>query len=124
MSTRARIVQVAEVLSSRYSVNENQPSAGGYQTDAPIGQFQTTESYIELAARPLSWDARKSGIDRIRTVAGEDLLLRSDGMQSTPKPGWLLLLVDDHDDEAYRWTLYGIPRAAMSSLSAKLSSPH
>ncbi len=59
--------------------------------------------------RPLSWDLRKNGIDRIRTAEGESLNLLSDGGQSVPKPGWVLLLTDGDAAIGYRWTLYGLP---------------
>ena len=93
-STKAsRRVLVKEVLAARY--------AGGQ--------------------RPLSWDKRQAGIEKIVTEEGETVTLLSGGGQSTPKPGWELLLMrtaDERDfqsqllsapeEPAVTWTLYGI----------------
>lgn len=61
------------------------------------------------SGRPLSWDLRKEGIDEIQSSDGEALKLFSDGGQSTPKPGWTILLTEGNPNTGYRWTLYGIP---------------
>ena len=71
--------------------------------------------------RPLSWDKRCAGIEKIVTSEGETLTLLSGGGQSTPKPGWELLLVRTAEEKDYQvqclkpteeqaltWTLYGI----------------
>ncbi len=71
--------------------------------------------------RPLSWDARREGIEVIRTADNEEMTLLSSGQQSTPAPGWELLLMQSATDGstqfqalgkatavAYKWTLYGI----------------
>ncbi len=43
-------------------------------------------------SKPLSWDERISGVDEVLTENGERLELFSNGGQSTPAPGWELLL--------------------------------
>lgn len=97
-------VQVAEVVCSRY----------GESVDG----------------RPACWAARKGGVDVIKTTSGETVRLLSEGQQSTPEPGWILMLRDYVSDigvsdigvsdacvsdacasEGYRWTLFGIPQA-------------
>ena len=63
--------------------------------------------------KPLSWDERSAGVDKVRTTEGEELTLFSGGGQSTPAPGWELLLTGERngDAPAYSWTLYGISRS-------------
>lgn len=78
-----RRVVVADVVSSRY----------------PAG------------TRPTSWDARRPGLDKIKTESGEHIELFSSGGQSTPKAGWELLLMEQHSQSGVHgvtWTLYGI----------------
>lgn len=58
--------------------------------------------------KPDSWDARSQGIDVITTSDGNTINLLSDGGQSVPLPGWVLLLTDGDKEHGYRWTLYGI----------------
>ena len=67
-----RRVKVKEVLLSRYQVRGDERYTSG--------------------KKPLSWDERIAGIDEILTEAGERLKLFSNGGQSTPAPGWELLL--------------------------------
>lgn len=74
-----RVVTVKNVLSSRY----------------------------ESEVRPDSWDERTAGIDRILADDGQEYSLYSSGQQSTPKPGWGILL-QDMKDNAYVWTLYSM----------------
>ena len=62
--------------------------------------------------RPLSWDARTSGIDEVVLVGGQQIRLLSDGGQSCPKHGWVLLLTGGDTIEGYTWTLYGIPKGS------------
>ena len=76
-------VCVVEVVSSRYGTSD-----GG--------------------ARPLLWDERHEGFDIVRIEGGETLTLKSSAMQSTPKPGWILVLTGGSQSEGYTWTLYGI----------------
>lgn len=56
----------------------------------------------------MSWDERVDGFDVVKTEDGSELTLLSSGAQSTPAPGWELLLTDRTDGGEYRWTLYGI----------------
>jgi len=61
--------------------------------------------------RPVSWDRRKAGFETIEIQNGARLELASSGGQSTPAPGWELLLtgaVPGSARDAYQWTLYGI----------------
>jgi hypothetical protein len=61
--------------------------------------------------RPESWDDRLDGIDTIETTDGERIALSSDGGQSPPQPGWVILLISSAEGGAsIRWTLYGIPK--------------
>ncbi|MCO6432338.1 MAG: hypothetical protein J5J00_15900, partial [Deltaproteobacteria bacterium] len=84
-SVENRQVRVKELISSRY----------------PNG------------VRPASWDYRTSGIDVVRDESGETLRLQSDGGQSSPKPGWIIVLTDGDAEHGFTWTLYGIhPSAA------------
>lgn len=76
------------------------------------------ESRYDSNERPLSWDERVSGYDRIVTDGGETINLLSDGQQSTPKEGWKILLTEEDMIDAaraYKWTLYGIPTNSKSS---------
>jgi hypothetical protein len=60
--------------------------------------------------RPVSWDERRAGTDEVVTEDGERLLLFDSGGQSTPAPGWELLLrkpAPNHSG-AVTWTLYGL----------------
>lgn len=77
-------VSVEEVLSSRYGLGH--------------------------ADRPQSWDQRREGIDVIGALGGASIRLRSSPMQSTPKPGWIIVLTGGSECEGYTWTLYGITR--------------
>lgn len=86
-SNLPRRVHVKKVISSRYSSGE----------------------------RPLSWDERVAGIEEIQAEDGELVVLFSNGGQSTPKPGWDILLTQPHRSAqasqlALEWTLYGIPK--------------
>ncbi len=59
--------------------------------------------------RPARWNERVAGIDEVETTSGEHLSLLSEGDQSSPAPGWELLLNDETGDtKAVTWTLYGI----------------
>ncbi len=90
-------VCVAEVVLSRY---------------ATVGGRSCARSSFGKAGgeRPQSWDARKAGIDVVRSLAGETIKLASSPMQSTPKPGWVIVLTGGTEHEGYTWTLYGISR--------------
>lgn len=60
--------------------------------------------------RPMSWDERASGLEQLTTTEGETITIFSSGGQSTPAPGWELLLTEFAQDspESFNWTLYGI----------------
>jgi hypothetical protein len=62
--------------------------------------------------RPVLWDERFPGVDRVITTSGETIDLLSEGGQSSPAPGWELLLTEELAGQGSRWTLYGISRAA------------
>ena len=66
--------------------------------------------YLEYpqGGRPLSWDNRKEGVDEVELCDGSKLRLISDGGQSTPSPGWVLMLTSGSEESGYRWTLYGL----------------
>ena len=67
--------------------------------------------------RPQSWDERVEGIDTIVTTDGRTLRLKSDGQQSPPQVGWVILLSAGDDQSGYVWTLYGIPKQASGGAS-------
>jgi hypothetical protein len=58
--------------------------------------------------KPVSWDKRVSGIDVCLDQDGTELQLLSSGDQSTPAPGWELLLTARNEDGQFNWTLYGV----------------
>lgn len=62
-----------------------------------------------VVGRTLDWDRRRPGVDVIRTMKGDVVRLFSDGGQSTPSPGWVLMLTGGNSAEGYEWTLYGLP---------------
>lgn len=84
-------VQVAELVSSRYSGNDTGKGADRSQQ------------------RPPSWDDRREGVDVVRTLSGETVRLYSSAMQSPPQPGWVVLITGGCGETGYTWTLYGIP---------------
>lgn len=86
-------VCVSEVVTSRYGI-----TPGVSRGEQALGD------------RPQSWDQRREGIDVIRTLGGETIKLKSSPMQSTPKPGWIIVLTGGTEGEGYTWTLYGITR--------------
>ncbi|NBW39367.1 hypothetical protein EBR25_00020 [bacterium] len=83
---------------------------------------EALESRYSAGIRPLSWDDRRAGFDKVRTADGEELTLLSGGQQSTPQPGWEILLTAEEAVDAtelnipsergkiacYAWTLYGL----------------
>jgi hypothetical protein len=85
--------QVAEVLSSRYD-----------------SALQSPEEK-RVGYRPAAWDERREGLDVVRTTSGEALRLFSNGAQSVPKPGWVIVVTGGSFESGYTWTLYGIPPA-------------
>jgi hypothetical protein len=60
--------------------------------------------------RPVSWDLRKAGFDLVKSSGGQTIKLVSDGGQSPPHPGWVILLTGGDASSGYSWTLYGMPR--------------
>jgi hypothetical protein len=62
--------------------------------------------------RPISWDQRFEGVERVLADSGEEILLFSGGGQSSPAPGWELLLTKEAENKeqpaVLEWTLYGI----------------
>lgn len=66
-------------------------------------------------SRPADWDDRVLGQEQVLTTEGQRLILRSSGAQSTPKPGWVLLLTSGDAEEGFEWTLYGISKKSVSN---------
>ncbi|MEZ4754218.1 MAG: hypothetical protein R3A13_07910 [Bdellovibrionota bacterium] len=67
--------------------------------------------YSEVAdQRPEDWDQRIPGKDVVRLKSGKTITLQSDGGQSPPAPGWVVLVTGGDAIHGYEWTLYGIPR--------------
>lgn len=63
-------------------------------------------------SRPDSWDLRKDGVDVVTTENGETLRLFSEGQQSVPQQGWVILITAGDNSAGYRWTLFGMPEGA------------
>jgi len=75
--------------------------------------FEVLSSRYAPGKRPTSWDERFAGVEKIKTSSGEIITLYSNGGQSSPAPGWELLLMDNvsnlkNTKAASLWTLYGI----------------
>ena len=62
--------------------------------------------------RPQTWDKRSAGIDVVSVEGGEQIRLWSDGGQSTPRHGWVLMLTGGNPQDGYQWTLYGLAKGA------------
>jgi hypothetical protein len=60
--------------------------------------------------KPVSWDERIAGLDIVVDESGDEISLYSSGDQSTPAPGWELLLTGASDQGGSTWTLYGIAK--------------
>lgn len=58
--------------------------------------------------KPLAWEERVSGQDIVEGSDGNTYVLSSDGSQSVPQPGWVLMAVDGDPKTGFSWTLYGI----------------
>ena len=69
---------------------------------------ETVSGRYDSGSRPENWDDRVSGTDVIRTSDGVTVTLQSDGMQSTPDSGWVLMLTDGDNEKGFHWTLYGL----------------
>jgi hypothetical protein len=76
----AERVTVAEVLRSRYTPGK----------------------------RPVRWDERFAGAEVVRSTDDREVLLFSNGGQSSPAAGWELLLTQPRGEASWEWTLYGI----------------
>jgi hypothetical protein len=99
-------VRVKRVIEGRY--REEQVAQRGvipHRTELMLGLAES---------RPLDWGARTQGIDLIETEDGRTVKLFSDGGQSVPKPGWVLLLRDGDAERGYAWTLFGIPAQSIA----------
>lgn len=85
-------------------------------TRLPPGPHKVTVKSVQPRyggkSRPSSWDDRQPGIDVVITTDGRTLRLMSDGQQSSPEPGWVLMVDGADHSDAYRWTLYGLPAKA------------
>jgi len=86
-------LQVSDLINSRYN-----PEGGDFQNDSR-----------ESNKRPSSWDLRKAGVDIVRTQDGQILKLFSDGGQSPPQRGSVLVIMGGDSEQGYTWTLYGLP---------------
>lgn len=80
---------------------------------------EVVKSRYQPGARPVSWNDRLGAIEQIKTEKGEVLNIFSNGGQSSPAPGWELLLttqipsnnvnhLPDGSGPAFEWTVYGI----------------
>jgi len=81
--------------------------------------------------RPTSWEERRAGLEVVKSEEGEIFNLYSNGGQSSPHPGWELLLVErvEHAPNssdsgkssvpAYTWTLYALKPGFESSQQAQ-----
>ena len=76
---------------------------------------KVVQSRYDGSGRPASWDNRRSGVDTVQTSDGQTLRLLSDGGQSVPTEGWVLMITGGDGQQGYRWTLYGIPRPETST---------
>lgn len=77
------------------------------------------DSRYSPGSRPVLWEERHSGVESVRTTEGDEVKIYSNGGQSSPAPGWELLLLktrinpaasDGSDAGAVLWTLYGLPK--------------
>ena len=92
-------IEVASVVSARYGDAEGRDAVASSQWHTPG------------LDRPLDWDSRVAGNDVVTTTSGQQVTLRSTGMQSVPQPGWVLMLTSGTPVDGYEWTLYGLPSA-------------
>jgi hypothetical protein len=106
MTKLPRKVIVKAVISSRY----------GTCSDAGV----VTVPKVPLGEKPLNWDNRISGKDEVVVCLEstcnncgtntETITLNSLGDQSTPAPGWVLMLTEGSAETGYSWTRYGFKR--------------
>jgi hypothetical protein len=76
---------------------------------AKVTVTKIVSSRYPNARRPESWDERKAGVDVIQAEEAGQLKLQSDGQQSPPREGWVIMLTDGNPSDGFRWTLYGMP---------------
>lgn len=69
---------------------------------------KTVVSRYADGIRPQNWDQRVSGIEEIESVDGVHFVLSSEGGQSTPQPGWKIMLLSEQTEGIYSWTLQGV----------------
>ncbi|NDC38492.1 MAG: hypothetical protein EBZ48_10625 [Proteobacteria bacterium] len=74
---------------------------------------ELVQSRYPGGTRPLSWDDRMEGVDVVRGSDGSLRKLRSDGGQSPPNRGWVIMLTSGDPEHGYSWTLYGLPQQAL-----------
>ncbi len=72
---------------------------------------KTLTSRYGDGVRPQNWDQRISGVEEIESVDGVHFVLNSEGGQSTPQPGWKIMLLSEYSEGTYSWTLQGIEAA-------------
>ena len=72
------------------------------------GVISSRYGHFSAGKRPLLWDERVDGREVVQVDGGEEVTLLSSAMQSTPRPGWILVLTGGSEREGYTWTLYGI----------------
>lgn len=110
-----RRITVGRIIASRYSDAQVGSVSGGEKgTNLHVvgGKNKADEgSVVNTPERPFVWDERCDGVDKIETTEGEVIELWSEGMQSPPKPGWVILL-REQGAEGYAWTLYALPKGA------------
>ena len=81
---------------------------GEIQIPARVQVKRIVRSRYDNSKRPASWDDRAAGEDRVEIEGGHSIKLQSDGGQSTPQPGWVILLRGGNAQAGYEWTLYGL----------------
>lgn len=70
----------------------------------------TSNRYDHAGFRPFKWEDRVDGVDEVVTTDGQSIRLLSSGQQSTPSPGWSIILTGGEPRQGYTWTLYGLPQ--------------
>lgn len=89
------------------------------ERSASVSEFPSKVEVAELVrgrypefpsggVRPVKWNARKAGQDIVKLTDGREIILASDGQQSPPAPGWVLMLTGGNSQSGFLWTLYGI----------------
>jgi hypothetical protein len=68
--------------------------------------------YSSGVCRPQNWEQRVSGVETVTTECGKTLRLFCDGQQSTPQPGWVIVVDSKsvREDGSVNWTLFGMPK--------------